>query len=209
MSISKTVLFLEIEHVINSLEMLSVSGRRKQVLQPLIDYIQVNIFNKKDILLNFICTHNSRRSHLAQIWAQVMAIHFNIADVFCYSGGTEATALFPQVIKTLEHIGFKIEIISEGNNPKYSIQYSEKEPSIKGFSKIYDNNFNPKSEFAAVMTCSQADADCPFITGAVKRISIPYEDPKVFDNTTLQAEKYMERSLQIAAEMYYVFSKIK
>jgi len=209
MSISKTVLFSEIKHVINSLDMLNISSERKLVLQPLIDYIQSNIFNEKDIRLNFICTHNSRRSHLAQIWAQVLTIHFDIANVFCYSGGTEATALFPQVIKTLKHSGFKIEIISEGVNPRYSIQYSQNETSIKSFSKIYNNNYNPQSEFAAIMTCSQVDADCPFITGAVKRISIPYEDPKVFDNTTLQAEKYMERSLQIATELCYVFSKIK
>jgi arsenate reductase len=46
-----------------------------------------------------------------------------------------------------------------------------------------------------------------FIAGAEKRIPITYEDP--FDNTPQQAEKYQERSLQIATEMLYVFSQIK
>jgi arsenate reductase len=55
------------------------------------------------------------------------------------------------------------------------------------------------------MTCSQADG--PFCSQ--KRIPITYEDPKAFDNTPQQAEKYQERSLQIATEMLYVFSQIK
>ena len=137
-----------------------------------------------------------------------MAFHFNIKSVFCYSGGTEATALFPMAAKTLENTGFKIEAISENKNPIYSIKYAENEHPIIGFSKKFDDNFNPKSEFAAILTCSQADQGCPFIAGAEKRIPITFEDPKAFDNTPQQGEKYQERSLQIATELAYVFSKI-
>ena len=178
-------------------------------MQPLIDFIQTKVTNQQEIRLNFICTHNSRRSHLAQIWAQTAAAYFNIKNVFCYSGGTEATALFPMVAKTLEQSGFEIKTISEGNNPIYIIKYSENEHSIIGFSKTYDDDFNPQSEFAAVLTCSQADEGCPFIAGAEKRIPLPFEDPKAFDNTPQQEEKYKERSLQIATELFYVFSQIK
>ncbi len=71
-----------------------------------------------------------------------------------------------------------------------------------------DDHFNPASDFAAVMTCSQADVGCPFITGAEKRIPVTYDDPKAFDQTPQQKEKYHERSLQIATEMHYVFSQI-
>lgn len=209
MSKRKTIIYSEIEQVINSLDMSIVSDNRKQLIQPLIDYLQVNINNKTDIRLNFICTHNSRRSQLAQIWAQVIAIHFDINNVYCYSGGTEVTAVFPLIIKTLEHAGFKIEIITEGDNPRYNIKFSENKPSIIGYSKIYDDNFNPQSKFAAILTCSQAATDCPFVTGAERRISVPYEDPKLFDNTTLQVEKYWKKSLQIATELCYAFSKIK
>jgi arsenate reductase len=111
--------------------------------------------------------------------------------------------------KTLEQAGFKIEVLSEGKNPVYAIKYAENEHPIVGFSKTFDHPFNPKSEFAAIMTCSDADANCPFIPGAEKRIPVKYDDPKAFDNTPQQAEKYIERSKQIAAEMLYVFSKIK
>ncbi len=188
---------------------LEIKDYRKATLQPLVNYIQSKVKDKQEIRLNFICTHNSRRSHLSQVWAQTMAHYFNIKNVFCYSGGTEATALFSMVAKTLENTGFKIDVISNGNNPIYSIKYSNNEHPVVCFSKKYDDNFNPTSEFAAIMTCSQADEGCPFITGAEKRIPITYEDPKVFDNTAQQAEKYQERSLQIASEMFYVFSQAK
>ena len=206
---TKTILFPEIEKVIGTLDFETITAERKIILQPLIDFIQDKARNRQEIRLNLICTHNSRRSHLSQVWAQTAAAHFNIKNVFCYSGGTEATALFPMVVKTLEQSGFKIKTIAAGNNPIYDIKYGENQHPIIGFSKTYDNDFNPQSEFAAILTCSQADGGCPFIAGAEKRISITFEDPKAFDNTPQQAEKYQERSLQIATEMFYVFSQIK
>lgn len=206
---TKTILFPEIEKVIGTLDFETITAERKIILQPLIDFIQDKATNKQEIRLNLICTHNSRRSHLSQVWAQTAAAHFNIKNVFCYSGGTEATALFPIVVKTLEQSGFKIKTIATGSNPIYDIKYGENQHPIIGFSKTYDDDFNPQSEFAAILTCSQADGGCPFIAGAEKRISITFEDPKAFDNTPQQAEKYQERSLQIATEMFYVFSQIK
>jgi len=201
--------FQEIANVIASLNLQTISKERQAVLQPLADFIQEKVNTKQEIRLHFICTHNSRRSHLSQVWSQTMANYFNIKNVFCYSGGTEATALFPMVANTLEHSGFQIQTISEGNNPVYAIKYAENEHPIIGFSKKLDHDFNPKSAFAAIMTCSQADGGCPFIAGAEKRIPITFEDPKAFDNTPQKAEKYNERSLQIATEMFYIFSQIQ
>ncbi|HQE33281.1 MAG TPA: protein-tyrosine-phosphatase [Flavobacterium alvei] len=209
MTSTKTNLFPEIENVISTLNFESTSEERKIVLQPLIDFIQRKSDEQKEIRLNLICTHNSRRSHLSQVWAQTAAAHYGIQNVFCYSGGTEATAMFPMAAKTLEKQGFQIKTISEGNNPVYAIKYSENAHPIIGFSKTFDDDFNPQSEFAAILTCSSADQGCPFIAGAEKRIPITFEDPKAFDNTPQQAEKYEERSVQIATEMFYVFSQIK
>jgi arsenate reductase len=45
----------------------------------------------------------------------------------------------------------------------------------------------------------------PFIPGADKRISLPYEDPKSYDNTADEGKMYDERSIQIATEMKYIF----
>lgn len=201
-------LFPEINMFISELNTDSISEKRKDVLQPLINYIQEKVYSKNSIRINFICTHNSRRSHLSQIWAQTMAAYFNLENVTCYSGGTEATALFPKITETLTNSGFKINVISEGKNPVYSIKYSANKHPIIGFSKKLTDDFNPTSNFAAIMTCSQADGGCPFITGAEKRIPITFEDPKIFDKTPLQTQKYQERSEQIATELYYIFSQI-
>ena len=208
MRTTQPTLFLEIENIIKRLEPATISDERKSILKPLTDFIQSKVSSHLEIRINFICTHNSRRSHLSQVWAQTMANYFNIKNVFCYSGGTEATALFPMVAETLKNSGFEIKTLSEGKNPVYSIKYAENEHPIIGFSKKLGDDFNPKSEFAAIMTCSQADGACPFIAGAEKRIPITFEDPKAFDATPQQAEKYTERSLQIATELYYVFSQI-
>lgn len=194
---------------IKNLKSAPISRERKEVLQPLIDYIQSKVETNKNIRLNFICTHNSRRSHLSQIWAQTMAHHFGINNVFCYSGGTETTAMFPKVAETLAVQGFEVQQLSEGKNPVYAVKFDENEHAIIGFSKTFDDQFNPVANFAAIMTCSSADEGCPFIAGAEKRLPIRYEDPKMFDGTEIQGVRYAERSLEIASQMYYVFSKIK
>nr|WP_288931976.1 protein-tyrosine-phosphatase [uncultured Allomuricauda sp.] len=194
---------------ISNLDTQSIVAERQQTLLLLVDYIQERVNNKKPIRLNFICTHNSRRSHLSQVWAQTMSHHFKIKNITCYSGGTEATALFPMVATTLANTGFEVKTLSEGKNPVYSIKFAENEHPVIGFSKRMDDDFNPKSDFAAIMTCSQADEGCPFVPGAEKRVPITYEDPKAFDKTPQQAGKYSERSKQIATEMFYVFSQIK
>lgn len=193
---------------IEQLPLQNISEERKTILQPLIDFIQQKVNDRQDININFICTHNSRRSHLSQVWAQAASAHFNIPNVYCYSGGTEETALFPKVAETLINQGFSIFKIAESNNPVYAIKYGYNALPVIGFSKKYDNPFNPVSTFAATMTCSQADAGCPLIAGAEKRIPITFEDPKISDNTPEQSQVYAERSLQIATEMFYVFSKI-
>ena len=194
---------------IEQLLQLNISEERKTILQPLIDFIQQKKEHKHPVNINFICTHNSRRSHLAQVWAQAAAAFYSIPDVHCYSGGTEATALFPKVAETLTNQGFNLFKIADNNNPVYAIKYSDNEAPVIGFSKKYDSPFNPATAFAAIMTCSQADGGCPFIAGAEQRIPVTHEDPKISDHTPEQSNVYATRSLQIASEMFYVFSKIK
>ena len=208
MKTSQEKLFYKIQKTINSLQVNRIPDSRKETLKLLIDHIQSKVEIGQSIRINFVCTHNSRRSHLAQVWAQTAAYHFNIKNVFCYSGGTETTALFPTITGTLKKQGFQIEMLSQDENPVYAIKYADNEMPIIGFSKTIDNELNPKSEFVAVMTCDSANEACPFVPGADLRIPITYEDPKRFDGTNIQEEKYEERSLQIASEMYYVFSKI-
>jgi len=186
----------------------TVNAKRQALLKPLVAYLQKNIERNESIRLNFICTHNSRRSHLSQVWAQTMAFYFGIKNIFCYSGGTEATAVFPEVIETLIHQGFQIQKLSETSNPIYAVKYDSNEAPIICFSKTYNDNFNPKNTFGAIMTCNSANEACPVVLGAQARFSIQYDDPKIFDGTALQSEKYAERSLEIANEMFCVFDAV-
>ncbi|WP_223034428.1 arsenate-mycothiol transferase ArsC [Hanstruepera marina] len=202
------MIYQKIQDVIDHLDLSTIRPNREDTHNRLITYIQNKTDKKEDINLNFICTHNSRRSHLSQIWAQTMASYFNIPNVNCYSGGTEATAMFPMTAQILQDQGFVFQTLAEGENPVYAIKYSSNRQPIIGFSKTYHDEFNPSSDFVAVLTCSEADADCPFIPNADVRIPLTFDDPKLFDGTPKQIEKYNERSLQIATELYAVFSKI-
>lgn len=186
-----------------------IPEKRKESLNDIAKYIQSKINSKDTVNLIFICTHNSRRSHFSQFWAQAAAYYYGIDNIFCYSGGTEATAFNTRSIKALRKAGFKIELVKESQNPVYKCMYSDNGITIKGFSKKYDNTMNPNNNFAAVMVCSHADETCPFVFGADKRFAIPYDDPKEFDGTDKETEKYDERCRQISVEMLYIFSQLK
>ena len=180
---------------------------RLEILAPLIHYLKEKLRAKEAIALSFICTHNSRRSQFSQVWAQALAHHFQI-PLKTYSGGVEETAFNPRAIRTLRQQGFLIDQEGE-DNPHYRIRYGSYGESLTAFSKIYDHPLNPDENFAAIMTCSDADENCPFIPGADERISLLYEDPKAFDDTNMESEKYLERSEQIASELAYVFAQVK
>lgn len=203
-------MFPDLKLQINKLDTTSIPIERKSLLDSFTNHIQELVDQKKAVYLNFICTHNSRRSHLAQIWFQTLSRFYDIPMIFCFSGGTETTAIYPEVINTLEQVGFEITYRKKKkNNSRYYICYSEHKAPIIGFSKKYDNAFNPQENFTAVMTCGHADENCPLILGANARISLTYQDPKIADGTDLEKQTYLERSLQIATEAKYVFSQIK
>ena len=200
---------LKIREIIAQLSTERISDERKIILQPLIEFISSKISKNEEVRLNFICTHNSRRSHLSQIWAQTMAYYYQIENVFCYSGGTESTAMFPKVADTLANQGFEILKLSETENPVYAVKFAENEHAVICFSKKYNDDFNPKSAFAAILTCDSADENCPIVYGAEARIPIKYEDPKKSDGTPEMNETYFNRSLEIATEMKFVFENLR
>lgn len=199
------------DNLIESIEALStstISEERKRILQPLIDYILNKIKERKTIRLNFICTHNSRRSHIAQVWAQALAYYFNIKNIECFSGGTEGTRIHHKIIDTLADQGFKILTMSDSDNPIIGVKFDQNEWPVICFSKAYDHEFNPKSEYMAVMVCDEADVNCPVVMGAEARASITYTDPKKYDHMEMVDQKYLEKSVEIGSELYYVFSNL-
>lgn len=197
-----------IQSYISTLDLSTISVERYASLDKLVDYIREKRAMQEPIWLTFICTHNSRRSHLGQVWAQVAASHYGVVGVTTYSGGTEATACNPRTVVALERAGLQLVMTTEGDNPVYEIRYDDTQPPVVAFSKVYDQSPNPTKGFAAIMTCSHAEENCPFIPGAERRIAITYTDPKESDDTPQETETYDARCRQIATEMKYVFSEV-
>jgi protein-tyrosine phosphatase/arsenate reductase len=182
---------------------------RKLILQKISGYIQQQISAGKPVQLVYICTHNSRRSHYGQVWAKVAASFYHTPNTESFSGGTEATAFNPNAIYALQQLGMHITPHDpHASNPHYTVRFGDSEQTTC-FSKRYDDAANPQQGFAAIMTCSDADENCPFIPGAAIRIATPYDDPKAFDHTPQQESKYAERCRQIALETLYAFSLVK
>ena len=186
-----------------------IATDRKVIISQLTDFIQQKASQQQSVLLNFICTQNSRRSHIAQIWAQVAAHYYGLNAVECFSGGNEATSFNPKAVKAMKEEGYEISILKEGENPVYEVRFSIDARPASVYSKKYDDPPNPRKDFAAIMVCSDKDANCPVVTGAAKKVSLPFEDPKNYDGTPLEAEKYTERVKQIGREILFAFSQVR
>lgn len=186
-----------------------ISVERKDELKKIARYLQATLHAEKKANLIFICTHNSRRSHMGQLWAYAAANYYGIKGISSFSGGTEATAFHPNAIKALTKAGFAITKKAEGANPTYEVKFATDEPAATLFSKKYMDAPNPTTNFVAIMTCTQANEACPIVHGASTKIAIPYEDPKQADGKPNQDEVYDERCKQIATEILYAFSLIK
>jgi protein-tyrosine phosphatase/arsenate reductase len=185
-----------------------IDPQRKKLLEKISEYIQIRLNKTQTVSLVYICSHNSRRSHFGQIWAKVAAEYYQIKHVETFSGGTEATAFNINAINALNRIGFKISAVKVNENTEYKVSYDVTKETITCFSKVYDHPLNPQTNFAAIMTCGDAEENCPFIPGVELRIATTYDDPKAFDNTPFQDAKYDERCKQIALETFYVFSLV-
>ncbi len=185
-----------------------IPEERKALLKIIADYIKGKKANNQPVQLMYVCTHNSRRSHFGQVWAAVAANYYTINNVKTFSGGTETTAFNTNAINALKNTGFEISSNDvQTSNQIYTVRFGDAENEFTTcFSKVYNDNENPATNFAAIMTCSDAEQNCPFIPGVELRVSTTYKDPKEFDNTDLQNEKYRERSAQIALECMFVFS---
>ena len=187
----------------------TISEARRHKLNELSKYICEKQLDEKSTHLNVICTHNSRRSHIGQIWLSAAAAHYKVKNIYTFSGGTEATAFNPRSVAALKRAGFEVVTSQDNNNPTYFATYGFSHTPLKMFSKKYEHEENPNQNFAAIMVCSSADEGCPIVVGAEERFSLTFDDPKEYDNTNLETEKYDERVRQIGREMWYVMAMVR
>lgn len=186
----------------------TISDTRKQQLQSITSFLQEKQAAQETAELIFICTHNSRRSHFSQVWMHVLAEYYGIKGIASHSGGTESTAFHPHALEALYQIGFDITHKGRENNPRHKLTFSAGHSPITAWSKLYTDPANPRKNFCAIMTCSDADQNCPIVFGAKKRFALPFEDPKVADGTPQEAEVYAARCKQIATEIAFILQAL-
>ena len=208
---SELILYRPVQNYLEqrAVEFDQIPTERQAELKKLASYVKDRTKAGKPTRLTFICTHNSRRSHLSQIWAAAAADFYHIPALESFSGGTEATAFNPRAIAAIERAGLLVEKTEDGKNPRYAVRYCATTTPLICFSKIYKDAPNPKEDFCAVMTCSQADKNCPRVEGSSLRVAVPFEDPKIADGTAEEAATYDERCRQICRELMFVFAQAK
>lgn len=188
----------------------AISSERKEELITLAASITASIEKFGFAKIISVCTHNSRRSQLMQIMLQFFADITGNDKVFTFSGGTEGTAFNHRMVAALRHFGFDLLVDTPDDNPVYKLFYEQEEAKKDFyFSKKYDNAYNPSEDFIAVMVCTEADTDCPIVPGAFQRLSLPYIDPKVADDTPEEEESYRSKVLEIGREMAFVIRSLK
>jgi arsenate reductase (thioredoxin) len=185
----------------------SINEERKTKLMPLVYYILDNQRANDPSELIFVCTHNARRSHMAQLWAAAAALYCDLENIESYSGGVEVTRIHPNALASLERNGFEFSGEDEGENPAFLVQLGDS-VMIEVFSKKYDDDTNPQKNFAAILVCSEAAEACPYVEGASLRHPLAYDEPKEFDGTEFADEKYDERSIQIGTELLFVMKTV-
>lgn len=193
---------------LNASKRISIKEDRKLLLRNIADAI-ANEHTKNEVVnLNFICTHNSRRSQLGQVWSFFAAHYFKL-NIDAFSGGTEITAFHRNIVKTLQKVGFHFQLENFSHlNPTYSISFDTENKAILGFSKHYNDPINV-APFMAITTCNNADKNCPFIPDASHRFNLPFADPKASDGKSKQDEKYLKTNQQIAGEIFFIFNHVK
>lgn len=183
-----------------------IPADRRALLKSMAAYVRKCSNDGTRPRLLFVCTHNSRRSHLAQVWAAAAANYYGVTAPAVYSGGTEATAFNPRAVAALGRAGIRIEKTTDDENPIYHVRFCESGPAITAFSKVFSQAPNPQKDFCAIMVCGSADRACPTVKGAAERIAIPYVDPKEKDGTPGESAAYDACCRQIAREMLYAMS---
>ncbi len=185
-----------------------IPQKRKKILLEIVSYIKQNYLIEDRSNIIFICTHNSRRSQLAQCWLSVSCRYYNLNKINTFSGGLEITSLNSNALNALKRSGFIVNHIDTKDNI-YLLKTSKKNKGQTLYSKKHDSKNNPQRKFLAIITCSDANKQCPVVRGADKKIFLPYHDPRISDGSGLEKTTYDQSCFNIAQEMFYIMKKVK
>jgi len=193
-----------------------IDETHREAGEKLVEWIIKNHKPGQPLQVVVICTGNSRRSILGATMGNIAAAYYGMPEIRFHSGGTAPTAFNPRTIAVLKNIGVEIEPTGQEAprgepktaNPTFVVRWGTSLEATE-FSKTYFDTSNPQQGFAALMVCGEADAACPLVKGAAARISMPYLDPKIYDDSTYEALKYAERRDDIGRLMLSVMMQVR
>jgi hypothetical protein len=185
--------------------------------ERLVEWVVKNYKPGQSLHVTVVCTGNSRRSILGATMGNVAAAYYGMPEIRFHSGGTAPTAFNPRTVACLKEIGVEVKPTGreaprgepQTANPIYTVRWGRPGLEVTEFSKTYHDASNPQEGFAAVMVCGEADAACPFVKGAAQRVSMPYLDPKIYDDSKYEATKYAERRDDIGRLMLSVMMQVR
>jgi hypothetical protein len=194
-----------------------IDERHREAGEKLADWIAGTYRPGQPLHVTVVCTGNSRRSILGATMGNVAAAYFGMPEVQFHSGGTAPSAFNARTVACLKEVGVEIEPTGteaprgepKTANPIYKVRWGGFGQETTEFSKTYSDPSNPQEGFAALMVCSEADAACPFVKGAALRVSMPYLDPKIYDDGAYEAIKYAERRDDIGRLMLSVMMQVR
>jgi hypothetical protein len=190
-------------------EFVNVPDSTGKMLKEAGTYIIDHLNSGRETSISFVCEHNSRKSHLGQVWTQMAAQYYGIDSVICYSGGTTPTYVNQRIIKALENTGFQIsEKGIAGEGPIYYLNYNKPSQGFEIFSKRYDHAMNPDTNYIAISLCYNPEECCPITGGADEQLTIPYPDLQPYDNTPLETKMYDEQCRMIARDMFFMMNYV-
>jgi len=209
---NKANFFPEILDYCRNLELLSggIKKERKTKLAVLAAQIKQLKRELSPVEIMVVCTHNSRRSHMGELWLRVGIDYYGLSNLRIHSAGTERSAINIRTIRSFQAIGLLVEkSMNKEENPNYKINWRTDEKSYTGYSKEIGSEELPTNGIVSILVCEDAAENCPFIVGSKLRINLPYEDPKRYDDTLEERTKYLERNLEIGSEMFYLLSELE
>lgn len=213
-SLLPTQLRSHADQLTSSFELIDETHR--QAGDKLAKWLSANYKAGQPLSVIVVCTGNSRRSMLGSAMGNLAAAYYGLDDIRFYSGGTNPSAFNKRTIATLQDIGFDIAATgsqairgeTESPNPIFRVAWGHGLETVE-FSKHYADESNPHQNFAALMVCTEADEGCPVVPGAGLRLSMPYEDPKAYDDSPFEATKYAERRDDIGRLMLWVLCQVR
>ncbi|HMP80748.1 MAG TPA: hypothetical protein PKD54_14935 [Pirellulaceae bacterium] len=185
-------------------------------MDQLSDWIAQNWHEGATLQVVTTCTGNSRRSILSAAMGNLSAAYYGFDNLRFYSGGTIPSAFNERTVATLKEIGFQIEATGEEAqrgplqlpNPIYFVQWGQGFEAHE-FSKHFADKSNPQSNFAVILVCTEAETECPFVSGATLRVSMTFLDPKTYDEGAFESRKYAERRDDIGRVFLAVMAKAR